>query len=629
MRILALLLLAFSLTGCERIEALFLSPAEKINRAFPPPAEVRATWQDLDTLLAADEQAQAQLQAHYANRLELRALTCAKGFVISRLDTPDQVRQRPIPRDCLNAQDADLLEYLQIRQVGWRIEQPPLRPLRSLGEPEFSAPGLPIYSGIGAAAANIAVLRGTAGDLLSVEIPSGEIIAKLPKRQDAQAHNMRLSPNGRVLALPSGFNRGLEFIDTESGAVLWRTERLTGFLTWLPGLCAGLADNREGQLSIVDFLTGEARPGTPLLKRQSWATPLTADNHRIALGTERDIRIIDYQRQAGGLRGKTVQQLKLSSGAGVTSSRPTAMRNGKSLFLVSMNDLMTLDLESGQETLWKTERLIANDYAKLSESRLLVDAYDSPMKRSPWVLDIEQATITPVSTEAASEGILYTLDDRNGFLRRELDGIWFGDRLSTSEPQPLADFLSARNLEHQMAKLNAMTQAQGISSPLQSFTGSGMLPPQRGAGLNSRPPQSPAGQFATLAKGARVEVIGVYESSRTLPQGPGNRPGLISVDVGASEQPQVLVLSSYESVRWQLNLQPGSQLRLILTASYYPSFVDGAGSLPVQNISPVHAYERDSDAYRRLQSEVLNLTLRPISHFQGSYYGEHFRLPAP
>lgn len=630
MRCLALALLSLSLSGCGQIEALFLSPAEKINRAFPPSAEVRATAEDLQSLAGTDTPAGNEIAAHYEARIELRGLTCAQGLMITRFNTVEQVREQPVSRDCLKVQDLSLLEFLQIRQVGWRLSLPALRPLKPLGEPQISSPGLPIYSGIAASSAGVAIVRGTSGDLLTLQIPGGETIAKLPRRQDAQLHDARLSPNGRVLALASGYNRGLEFLDSETGAVLWKTERLNTFLTWLPTLPAGLADDREGQLTVIDFQAGEARPGTLDLKRQTWATPLTAGSSRIAIGNLRDISVIDYQDTPTGIQGEIIKHLKLSSGAGVTSKSPTVMRGGKSLFLVSMNDLMTVDLESGQETRWKTARLIANDYAKLSESSVLVDVYDSPMKRSPWVLNIEEATIAPVSTEAGSQGVLYELGGRTGFLRREHDGIWFGDKLQEGAPQALDDFLSARNLEQQMAKLNAMTQANAAPGNDQRLLGSSAAPaPSQGAGLSAKPTALSAGQFALQATGARVEAIGVYESSKRLPQGPGNQPGQIRVDIRPSSQPQVLILSSYESVRWQLNPQPGSQIKLILTSSYYPAFVEGAGSIPVAAISTAHAYRRDSEDYGLLMREVQRLTLQPIANFQGSYYGEHFSINAP
>lgn len=625
MRSLALVLLSLSLTGCDRIEALFLSHAEKINRAFPPSAEVRATAEDLKSLVGTDTPIGIEIAAHYGNRLELRALACAQDLMVSRIDTVEHVRQQPIRRDCLNAQDSAILEFLQLRQVGWRLGLPALSSLQPLGEPQLSSPGLPIYSGIAASSANVAVISGTSGDLLSLQIPGGKTIAKLPRRQGAQMHTARLSPNGRVLVLNSGYNRGLEFLDTETGTVLWETDRLNRFLTWLPALSTGLANDLQGQLTIIDFEAGEIRQDAPVLQRQTWATPLMPGSSRIAIGTLRNVKVIDYQRTPEGVQGEIVKQLKLSSGAGVTSRHPTAMRGGKSLFLVSMNDLMTVDLESGQETHWKTDRLIATDYAKLSESSVLVDVYDGPTKSIPWVLNIEASTMAPVTTEAGHQGILFELDGRTGFMRREHDGIWFGDRVQHGEPKALDEFLSDRNLERQMAKLNAMTQGHAAAGNDLILRDPPRAPSQ-GSQPSPKPPVLSAGQFAQQAKGARIEAIGVYESSKNLPHGPGNRPGQVRVDIGPSSQPQVLVLSSYESVRWDINPQPGSQIKLILTSSYYPAFVEGAGSIPVATISTASAYRRDSEDYGRLMSEVQRLTLQPITNFQGSYYGEHFRL---
>ncbi|MDP3816618.1 PQQ-binding-like beta-propeller repeat protein [Pseudomonas sp.] len=622
-RIIAVSLLALSISGCSFVEEALLSPGEKVNRAFPPSADIRATEETLHNLMDDDESAQEKLFAQYGALREIRGLTCGKSLAISRFDSVEDIRKLPVSRDCLIAQDEILLRFLQIKQVERRISQAALRPITPLEAPTFVSPGLDITSGISASAAGVAILQGTRGELLSIEIPSGKPIVKLPQLSDARFHDALLSPNGRVLALPGGYGKGVTFFDTETGAVLWQAREAYNLLAWLTGLSAAVASDSDGQLLIIDFQSGELSAGLPALKRQSWALPLP--DGRIAIGTDRALSLVAYERDANGIQGTILKSLTIKAGPGVTSLRPTSMLDGRALFFVSVRDLMKLDLESGQETLWKTGEFIGNRYAKLSESTVLVDAYERPVRTRPWALNIEDASLSPVETEEGSAGIIYELYGRAGFMRRSLDGVWFGLHLQQGKSLALADFLSNRNLERQMAKLEAMTQQSSTTGGQTSLGGGGLRP---------SPPAYTAQQpldhrnapipFAEVAKDAQIEGIGVYESSNNLSKGPGNRPGSISLAIRPTARPLILVLSSYESVTWRISPQDKDNIKLILLSSYYPSSVEGAGNARTVVINGGFAYSRESEDYAHLRKAVMAQTGRDIQIFQGSYKGSHF-----
>ncbi|WP_434563003.1 PQQ-binding-like beta-propeller repeat protein [Pseudomonas sp. Z4-20] len=622
-RIIAASLLVLSISGCSFIEEAFLSPGEKINRAFPPSAPIRATEETLRNLMDNDESAQEKLFTQYEALREIRGLSCGKSLAISRLDSVEDTGKLPVSRDCLIAQDEILLRFLQIKHVEWRISQAALRPIAPLEAPTFVSPGLDVTSGISAPAAGVAVLQGTRGELLSIEMPSGKPIANLPPLSAARFHDALLSPNGRVLALPGGYGQGVTFLDTETGAVLWQARKAYNVLAWLAELSAAVAIGSDGQLFIIDFQGGELTAVLPALKRQSWALPLP--DGRVAIGTGRALSLVAYERDANGVRGTILKSLTIKTGPGVTSSRPTSMLDGRALFFVSMRDLMKLDLESGQETLWKTGEFIGNRYAKLSESTVLVDAFDRPVKNRPWVLNIEDGSLSPVETKDGSVGIINELYGRAGFMRRSLDGVWFGLHLQQSKSIALADFLSNLNLERQMAKLEAMTQ-QSSTSAGQTMHG--------GGGLRAFPPAYTAQQplehrstaipFEDIAKDAQIEGVGVYESSNTLPKGPGNRPGSISLAIRPTARPLILVLSSYESVTWRISPQDRDSIKLILLSSYYPSSVEGAGDARTVVINGGFAYSREGENYAHLRKAVLAQTGRDIQIFQGSYQGGRF-----
>lgn len=623
MRIIAVSLLVLSISGCSFIEEAFLSPGEKINRAFPPSTDIRATEETLRNLTDDDESVQEKLFTQYGALREIRGLTCGKSLAISRFDSVEDTRKLPVSRDCLIAQDEILLRFLQIKQVERRMSQAALRPITPLEAPTFVSPGLDVTSGISAPAAGVAVLQGTRGELLSIEMPSGKPIVKLPQLSTARFHDALLSPNGRVLALPGGYGQGVTFFDTETGAVLWQAKEAYEVLAWLAELSAAVAVGSDGQLFIIDFQSGELAAGLPALKRQTWALPLP--DGRVAIGTGRALSLVTYERDANGIQGTILKSFTIKTGPGVTSSRPTSMLDGRALFFVSMRDLMKLDLESGQETLWKTGEFIGNRYAKLSESTVLVDVYERPVKTQPWILNIEDASLSPVETEEGRVGIINELDGRAGFMRRSLDGVWFGLHLQQSEPLALADFLGNRNLERQMAKLEAMTQ-QSSTTAGQTMLGGGGLRPFPPGYTAQQPLERPstAIPFADVAKDAQIEGVGVYESSNNLPKGPGNRPGSISLAIRPTAKPLILVLSSYESVTWRISPQDKDNIKLILLSSYYPSSVEGADNARTVVINGGFAYSRESEDYARLRKAVMGQTGRDIQIFQGSYKGANF-----
>lgn len=629
-RIIAASLVTLSISGCTFVEEAFLSPGEKVNRAFPPGAEVRVAEETLRELMSNDESAQGKFSAQYGALREIRGLTCSRSLELSRFDSVEAIRKLPVSRDCLTEQDAVLLRFLQTKQVALRLSQPALRPMSPLGAPTLVSPGIPIYSGISAPAAGVAVLGGTRGELLSIEIPSGKHIAQLPTLTGSDFHDAQLSPNGRVLALPVGYGRGTTFFDTETGAVLWQASEIRNLLTWLPELSAALVSGSNGQLLIADFQSGELTASLPALKNQSWALPL--HNNKTAIGTGRTLSLITYKRSANGIEGETLKSLTIKTGPGVTSLRPTSMLNGRALFFVSNRDFMRLDLESGRETRWETGEFIGNRYAKLSESTVLVDAYERPVRTQPWVLNIEDDSLSPIETTEGSAGIIYELDGRAGFMRREHDGVWFGLHLQQGQPLALADFLSARNLERQMAKLEAMTQ-KSLTTISPSVTRDAELAALQSIYSTPRAPTPQAPRpdlntasppFADVARGALIEGVGVYESENTLPKGPGNRPGSVDLAIRRTAKPQILVLSSYESVTWRLHPQNQSNIKLILLSSYYPSSVEGAGDTRIIVINGGYAYSRESEDYSQLRRAVMGQTGRDIQIFQGSYKGSHF-----
>jgi len=136
----------------------------------------------------------------------------------------------------------------------------------------------------------------------------------------------------------------------------------------------------------------------------------------------------------------------------------------------------------------------------------------------------------------------------------------------------------------------------------------------------------PAGPpLADLAKDARIEAVGVYEgwAPANTPRGPSN-PIPVEVRVRRSAQPIVLVLCSYDPVRWTLLLEKGAKLAAVLVSGYHESKVEGAGPARVVNIGSARAYEQGGRGYYKLDAEVFRYTGKRIELFQGKYAGKEF-----
>jgi hypothetical protein len=127
-----------------------------------------------------------------------------------------------------------------------------------------------------------------------------------------------------------------------------------------------------------------------------------------------------------------------------------------------------------------------------------------------------------------------------------------------------------------------------------------------------------------MTRAAQVEAVSVYEAvavhSPRIPQPRGS----VKVLVRDSSRPIVLVLSSHQTVNWELVLEPGTTLRAALLSGYGESKVDGAGDALVTSIGGFYAFKHGSVEFKHLESEVMRCTGRHIGTFQSVYAGKSF-----
>lgn len=664
-----------------------LSPAEKVTKAFPPSAEIRISLENLETLIPASDVSLKSFRDNYESRLTLRALTCSQGNSISRFDSIDKVKKLDVDRDCLKEQDTQLHQLIGLKLVGFRIAEPPLRPLVKLGAPStiHGADDIEVYIGKSASKAGVAVLRGTRNEFVSVEIPSGKKIISLPTMPEASQASFSLSPNGRVIAIPVN-NRDLRFLDNETGQDLWLAKDVTQFDAWLPEVQSALVrkyKSGKNEVMLIDFKTGEiktyltAPDGFP-----SWTLPISESPSRVLVGFNSELSLVENVRSAEGVEGAVIKSFKIQSREGINPATLSLMLNGKAIaFSTGTQNFMLINLVTGEEKIFETKEFLLSRYAaKLSEETLLVDSYNHSVGRSiyqPWILNVKDSTLSPVETTEANTGEIYPLDGRTGFMRRERQKMWIADELQIGKPESLGNMIAGRKLELQLAALeneervtkareDAMNAAQEISQVQQKL---GINSPsntnltelrekilqdqlkqiERNSYAVSAPtaadtaavPMAPSSRsdYSLTANQARKQAL-LETTKRMLGVIPSNAqieaigvyetkdrsPSGINVLVKKSDRPIVLMLSGSEPVRWNLIKEPGANLAGVIAAGTQLPQVTGAGNTKtvIMKGNKYYPYEQKGASYEALNEEAIIWTGKPIDRFQGAYSGSIF-----
>jgi hypothetical protein len=137
---------------------------------------------------------------------------------------------------------------------------------------------------------------------------------------------------------------------------------------------------------------------------------------------------------------------------------------------------------------------------------------------------------------------------------------------------------------------------------------------------------SGTGLLPRLARAAEVNAVSVYEAvAMRVPCAPRSH-GPVRVLVRAAPRPMVLVLSSHQTVDWELTLTPDATLAAVLLSGYGKSTVAGAGQALVSSIGGFYAFKRGSAEFKHLEQEVMRCTGRSIEHFQSVYAGNSFEV---
>lgn len=133
---------------------------------------------------------------------------------------------------------------------------------------------------------------------------------------------------------------------------------------------------------------------------------------------------------------------------------------------------------------------------------------------------------------------------------------------------------------------------------------------------------------------AELHAIGVYQGPRDTAEGGERVARPVRVRVRRTAHPVLLVLMSYDSVQWELEVDGDASLGGVMLSSHAPSTVRCPvaipGIIPLQN-GP-HEYTLEPEDPGEEGAATLIATLEricklPLASFQGDYYGERYEVP--
>jgi len=608
------LIVVLALTACDRFSRIGEGPEARINAAYPLSPAAEAAKAALLTMLQGSAPEHSRFEAELASRLKMRALTCGKGLQVGMFTSAPEIRERIGDPTCFKQIDATLTRWLGMRRATAMLRQPPLRPIPQAPS-SFLVAGENISDVRVAREAGIALVD-TLNYLHVFDLASSNPIFS-DKRPAGNSVVAALSPNGRLFFYGEG---GMVKVrDSETGAVLFEQPGSAAWsAAWLDDRTILIGQGTASHKPILlDLESGNEMPVPGSQDMFTAVLPLGAPSGappRFALLGFRTVCVIELARSESAVEPRLVDERPKR--AGTTTFNTSGWTADAARFFFSNQDLTIVQLDSlGVETISFAPLLLQGAVALSDPDKILIKGYTMATQGQPqrvYVYSLKEKTLASVDWKnLLSERFVYLAPI---------------NRLAVIAGAKIA--LLRADLETQPAlKIEAVQSAlldEANQRKLAEFERK--LEQTDSVGRRDNPVVAPyPGPIADLARNALVEAVGVYQGSGSAHRpGEARRVGMVDVRVRQSARPLVLVLSSYEPVRWNLISEGGARIAAILVASYYPSTVVGAGNARLIQLGQLYAYERSSPAFMRLEQEVARQTGQRIGVFQGRYEGLSF-----
>jgi hypothetical protein len=605
---LIVLLWSTALIGCNSILS---SPEDRINAAIPVSEETATAKAAL--IEQAPPQLHKTIETDYKNRLKARALLCAKGYQPSWSASKDQIQKQFANRSCFVQADADIAKWLRLRQMGFILAKPPLRPLPAsppasiAGEESLRKVQVAENAGI----AYLVMRKGVQG----IELETGKPLFREATTSIYQQDGS-LSPNGRLYTW--GVDGRVKICDSETSAVITELPSRVQDFHWLDSRFAIYSLSESGKIILIDLTYGTEIPLAKIPGPVNRLLRLPGSDNQLVVISKRAVAKVEFSTGNQETEAKVIQEQAIrdenwmeawgSDNSVITADGSRCLHFKRNILTIT--SLATLIQDRISFGSCNIESMLATaDPDKILVSCLWQGRRSMYAKPISFLLySIGSRTLAPIDeSRLPSQQFLY-LPPFKKLATISGSAITLLDELPLLPPLP--------------------TTGDPVDSLSGPFPGKQAVPDRKPAGYRGareETSQSSAERsLADLPKNAEIKAIGIYQGNRKNPVAGKPRMGSVTVRMKRSAAPIVLLLSSYEPVQWTIIAEPGARLSRILLSGYNESVVAGAGSTRIDIVGRLYAYKEDSPQYNALNKEIYRLTGLLINQFHGRYEGDEF-----
>lgn len=619
------LALMLTFAGCDEFA---LGLEAKINAAISQSPELVSHKNALLNELASSKR--SAFDAEWGRRMKLRALTCAKGYTPPWYATSSSIRKKLTDHACFQEHDNDIAKWIEFQRIGILLAKPALKPIPSTHAKFLVGEGN-IQGFSFASEAGVAMLATPKETVLIVDLESGQILYRNNIGGGAIG---TLSPNGRMMTFADKAHSHVKVFNTETGEEIAQIQKTREWkLHWLGNEGAIYTKDGEYKPFLIDFATGTEIELGAIKGEVSRVFPVPDEKNQFVIGSNNTVAKVELSRKDGQLKLEILSERTIE-GRSWSRNLTGQTADYRFLFNVDQSGLVITNIETLEQE--KIEfgpgAFIHAITATADPDKLLIRTNAAMLRDMP-----QQARDSLYSISGKTLSVLEPKERGNfPFFVPAIKALLSGSgRLDVIDLPPAESVVSVEQIAAERRQIETdrkLAEADRQLGLVPGYPGSPSA--QRGSIYpTTAPAPSPAAissPLGGLVGDARLEAIGVYQATNSNARlGEPRKTGIIEVKVRRTDKPIVLVLSSYEPVRWMLISEPGARLAAVLISGYHQSSVVGAGSSRVVNLGQKYAYSRNSREYSMLDEEVMRMTGRRIQMMQGRYEGSVFSVGGP
>ena len=592
--------LLLSLLGCkenniENAQSIFQAGGEKM---IATPQVEHA----MKALLALEKNMERHraMEASHQEWLKLRKTHCAAMINTDSTETNQKLSE------CYEAFDNQRIAMLNQQRISLLIDLPPKSsipnyPINITYSPETKfRPTVPLSLVI-ASSAPVAAVTFASNMTEIFDLTNGQLLSRIQTLDDDMrrgVYHFFLTPNGRILIASYHWPKtGLRMWDTLNGEML-RDKMISPYYDRFPMKNGKYFIYTErNRMGIYDIVTDKSIwyfDG----KRAASYMALSPDDKWLIVGREEQIECWELIRSEDNQISYTLRQVQT---AGNYFYQPS------SIVFPSSSRFFYGSLPKGFLLKWQLPDLTLLERVRLSRFKdiriIQIPGAESFLMEASVSNSIMEAYVVNVTEKRAQH-----LTEHTG-------------RNSKIAPINSNLILLATPFELRVLKLPNTDDMRPASQSLGEILYE-PVPVTRGIQTNQLQ------HIQTDCTSAQIEAIGVYEGSlQTGRRGFQEKiPGHVVVNIGATDKPVKLVLSSYEPVIWQLKEDLGARLSEILLSGSNESRIEGISKINITYIGSAYSYgnsKRGRNVFG-LENAVKQKTGCGIENFQGSYTGNNF-----